>query len=148
MKNGRILEVGIALSVVILTVTIFHSTVQGQKIERFAADTGIISLGPEQLMRIIVNAGDGDDTIAVRFRQIYYLPVTEPTGITRLTTASQSFSAPITLVPGEAASLELAAGTYGRGIVLSSSQKALVTIHVVNKYTNQVDSILIALLVP
>lgn len=91
----------------------------------------------------------GTTTLTVRFRQMEYMQDTcNSDAVCKLTVSSQITSAPITLAPGEAASFELIASTYGRGIVLSDTQDARVTVQIIDTTTGQVNSVLIALLLP
>jgi hypothetical protein len=133
---------------VLLSLVSLPSSASGQQPRRFTADTGIITPGPNQITRITV-IGMGDTTLTVRFRQMEYMQdICNSNGVCKLTVSSRTTSAPITLAPGEAASLDLVATTYGRGIVLSNSQDARVTVHIIDTATGQVESILIALLLP
>lgn len=139
-----LLTLSLLLSLVSLPVT-----TQGQPPQSFRADSGVIAFGPHQILRLTVDAGSGNDTITVRFRQTEYTPAPcNPNSPCKFLISSQTTSAPITLNPGEAASVELVATTYGRGVVLSNSQNARVTVQIIDTATGQVDSILIALLLP
>jgi len=147
MKRRITLSFVVTLSVLLSQVS-FSAPVLAQQPARFRADTGIVPLSPHQILRITV-IGMGTTILTVRFRQIEYEQDTcNPNGVCKLAVSSQSTSAPITLARGEGASLNLTAGTYGRGIVLSNSQDARVTVQIVDTTTGQVNSVLIALLLP
>jgi len=120
MKRRITLSIALALSIVLLSLMRPDSTANAQQGgRRFRADTGIITLGPGQVLRVTVAAGDvnGDDAIRVRFRRMEYI---EQGNIYRV--GSQSTSAPLTLASGEAASLDIVDGASNtilgvRGIV-------------------------------
>jgi len=91
----------------------------------------------------------GNTILTIRFKQIEYMQdACNPNAVCKLSVSSQSISPPITLAAGEAASFELLASTYGRGIVLSNKQDATVTLQVIDTTTGEVDSVLIAILIP
>jgi len=145
MKRKTNISMVLTLSV-LLSLVSFPSPALGQQPLRFRADTGINIPGPHQKVGITV-VGMGTTILTVRFRQIEYMQDCNSDAVCKLTVSSQTTSAPITLVPGEAASV-LTAGTYGRGIVLSDSQDARVTVQIIDTTTGQVNSVLIALLLP
>jgi hypothetical protein len=146
--TGR-MKLSLLLTVsVLLTLVSFPSPALGQQPKRFRADTGIIIPGPHRILRITVT-GIGNTILTVRFRQMEYMQdPCNSTEVCKLTVSSQTTSAPITLAPGEAASLDLLATTFGRGIVLSNSPDARVTVHIIDTATGQVDSVLVGLLLP
>ena len=149
MSMKRTMTVTLLLTLsVLLSLVSLPSPVQGDPRPRFSADTGLIIPGPHQRLRLTVT-GMGNTTLTVRFREMQYMPETcNPNTVCKLTISSQYMSAPITLGPGEAASLDLLATTYGRGSVISNSQDAKVTLQIIDTETGQVDSVLIALLLP
>lgn len=147
MKHRLKLFLVQTLSVLVAFISL-PPTSQGAPPQRFRADTGIIALGPQQILRITV-VGTGSTSLTLRFRQMDYVQDTcNPDAVCKLTVSSQTTSDFITLAPGEGASLNLTAGTYGRGIVLSNSQDARVTVQIIDTTNGQVNSVLIALLIP
>jgi hypothetical protein len=146
MKRKLRLLLVVTLSVLLSLVSL-PAPAQGAPPQSFRFDTGLIIPGPH-LLRIAV-VGMGTTILTVRFRQMEYVQdICNPSGVCKLAISSQSTSAPITLAPSEGASLNLTAGTYGRGIVLSNSQDAQVTLQIIDTTTGEVNSVLIALLVP
>ena len=122
MKRKIILSIALILSVILVSMISSDSTTLAQQPQRFTADTGVVTLGPNQVLRVTVATGDlnGDDTASVRLRWIEYTQgVCNSGGVCKHAVASQTTTNPITLMPGEAASLDLVATTFGRGIVLS-----------------------------
>lgn len=110
---------------------------QGQM--RPVADSGVITLGPNQVLRVTVAAGDvnGDDSIRVRFRQTQYI---EQGNVYRI--ISQTTSPAITLAPNEAAVVDAADYVVWRTVVLSNRPNARVTSIVFDTSTQRVVSII------
>ena len=146
MKRKITLSVALVLSVALLLMT-FDSATRAQPPERFVADTGVVKLGPNQILRITIGP-DIRDRIIVRFEQTSYTQNgCNADGVCKLT-GTNTLTGPITLMPGEAASYDiLAAGTYGRGIVVTNNRNAHVNASIIDMTTGQVDAVLIALLV-
>ena len=107
------------------------------------ADSGIVSLGPGQLLRITVVSGSAGD-VQVRFRRIDYFQGGCNSNVCSLTVGSQAAPAPVTLRPGEGTSLDIPGGALGvRGIVTSESRGLQVTLQVIEATTGQIIAILI-----
>ena len=143
----RKITLSLVLSVALLLMT-FDSTTRAQPVRRFRFETGIVKLGPNQIMRITINWGDGTPN-SVRFGQTAYTQDgCHADGVCKLT-GTNTFSGSITLMPGEAASYDiLSAGTYGRGIVVTNNRNAHVNASIIDATTGRVDAVLIALLIP
>ena len=153
MKRRISLSIALALSVGLVLLTNSDSTVKAQNQMRAVADTGVVVLGPNQVLRLgIVNYRETD--FNVRFRQIKYTQGVCSDGVCKQTISSQTASAPITLMPGEAASFDIPASFQGgvfvgvRGVVLSNSRNVRVNAMIIDTVTGQVDSVLIALIIP
>jgi hypothetical protein len=107
------------------------------------ADTGVVSLGPGQLLRITVVSGATADA-SVRFRRIEYFQGGCNASVCTLTAGPQAAPDAVTVRPGEGATLDIRGGPAGvRGIVTSESRGLRVTIQVVDAQTNQIIAILI-----
>src|SRR5688572_23336939 len=84
---------------------IFSSAAHSQTL-RPLGDTGILPIGPNQILRISGDGVDQDDVV-VRIRRINYSQTgCAPGNICKHSILSQTLSAPITLAPGEAVSLD------------------------------------------
>lgn len=145
MKRKLTLSIALILSITFLLLTGSDSTAQSQNQLKPVADTGVITLGPNQELRVTVAAGDvnGDDNIRVRFRKLEYMQTNCSNGVCKYAVSSQATSDPITLAPGEAASrkwyeVDL---TAFRGMVLSSSRNVRVTGIVFDTSTQRVVAI-------
>jgi hypothetical protein len=144
MKRKITLSIALALSVVIVALMSSDSTVTAQNQLRVVADTGVITLGPNQVLRVTAT-GDGKllgNILTIRFRQIEYAQESNcnDNEACKLNVAAQATSNPIMLAPGEAVSLELVASTYGRGMILSNSSGVRATAMIIDKVTGKTTS--------
>jgi hypothetical protein len=150
MKRRITLSIALALGVVLLSLMSSDSTAKAQEGgRRFVADTGIIPLGRNQVLRVAIdfdNDGDvdGSDFIRVRFSRMEYI---EQGNIYRI--GSQSTSAPVTLARGEAALTDILDGTSNtvigvRAVVLGNfignSRNVRATATIINTLTGKVTS--------
>lgn len=154
MKRRITLSLMLALSL-LLSLMNSDSAAQTQKGKRVRFDTGIITLGPDQLLRVAL-AGDfnpdadvdGSDFLV--FKRMAYIEQGNIYGL-----ASDVATSPIRLAQGEAASIDINQGVFNavRCVVIGNfratdPRNARVTVQIINRTTNQVDSVLIALLLP
>lgn len=109
MKRRIKLSIALTLSVVSLSLMRSDQAVNAQNQMRQVADTGVITLGRGQKLRVTVAAGDinGDENVRVRIVRTGYSPGNcSDGGVCKLTVAAQTTSAPILLSPGEALAAE------------------------------------------
>src|SRR6266480_1099647 len=133
MKSKLTLTLMLTLSMVVSLVS--FTTVQGQTRRRPVADTGVITLGSNQMLRV-VGDWNGDGFASVQFRQVAYEPAGCNAGVCKHTVVSQSTSAPVMLMSGEAASIDIDSYSFGiRAIVLSDNPNVRVNAMVVEKTT-------------
>jgi len=94
------------------------------------ADTGIIRLGPGQILRITVTGQAGNDTLNVRFRRMYYVGSANG-GVWRSSVTAQDISDPITLASNEAASTDISQGGFDavRGEVIIRGYTGTTTVN-------------------
>ena len=129
------LAVALAVSVILPSLVSSDSATQAQQ----RRDTAVVSLGPNQVLRITGDwNGDGDTTVG--FREIKYGQGACNGTVCKLITISTTTSGPHTLAAGEAISLELVATTYGRGIVTSNRRDGRVTASIINTLTGETTS--------
>src|SRR5947207_1415231 len=117
MKRKMTLSLMLTFSV-LLPVMTFVPTGQGQQQKRKpVAATGVFTPAAGQVLRITV-AGAGSDTITIRFAWKRFVGGTcsavMGATVCRHTVASEGMSAPVTLGPNEAASLDV--GGDGNGV--------------------------------
>jgi hypothetical protein len=141
MKRKITLSIALALSVTLLSLTSSDRTAHAQNQIRVIADTGVVTLGPNQILRISGDGVDQDDIITLRFRQMTYLQNACSGSICKYSAASQTLSASVTLMPGEAASLTVGPDIQGNTVrvaVLSSSRNARVNVMIIDAATGEV----------
>ncbi len=143
MKRKITLSIALALSVVLLSLMSSDSSVQAAR--QFTADTGIVSLGPNQILRLTVAEQDDPfffDAAAIR----YAGGICNSEGVCKHTVASQT-SNRIRLMPGEAASFDIpGTGNWGvRGIV-TSNRRMVVNAQIIDVETGNVDAIIAILI--
>ena len=117
MKRKMTLSLMLTFSV-LLPLVGFASTAQGQQQKKKpVAATGVFTPAAGQVLRITV-AGAGSDTITIRFAWKRFVGGTcsavMGATVCRHTVASEGMSAPVTLGPNEAASLDV--GGDGNGV--------------------------------
>ena len=140
MKRSIALAVALAVSGIVVSLVSSNSATQAQLRGRlFHWDTGVVSLGPNQVLRITADWNGDSDTI-VGFREIKYGQAACMGTVCKLITISTTTSGPHRLTAGEAISLELVATTYGRGIVTSNRQNMRVTASIINTLTGETTS--------
>ena len=106
MKRGMILSIALMLAAVLVSLMSSDSTVQAKKEKTFSADTGIITLGPHQVLRIVTDNKDPDAEYVVSFKQMSYRGAASGGG-SRHNLVSQTTSESITVAPGEGFSIAL-----------------------------------------
>src|SRR6266513_1295008 len=104
------LILGMSLLVCLLALPL---PVQGQQGRKLRGDTGVITLGMGQVLRLTVNGRDGNDAFRVRFAWMKYMPAGCTTdGVCRHTIQSQGVTAPVNVGANQAASYDVQ-GTGG-----------------------------------
>lgn len=146
MKRKLTLSIALVLSMTIVSLISSDSTTQAQNQSRVVADSGVVTLGQNQALRLTVSAGSGNDALTVRFRQLEYMQTACNGGVCKHAVSSQTTSNPITLAPGEAASSQITGKWYEvdltsiRAMVLSNSRDVIVNAQIVNTSTGEVTS--------
>ena len=143
MKRRMTLSIALVLSVVLLSLLSSDAKAKAQPPQRSMFDTGIIAPSPNQILRITINWGDGAEQAVVRFRRMEYAPGSCNTdGVCKLNVASDTTSPGITLMPGEAASLDFIGGhevTHGvRGVVISNRPNVRVNTLIIEATTGAI----------
>ena len=111
------------MSTILLTV-FMTNTALAQNQLKVVGDSGAVTLGPNQVLRITVAAGHGDDAAVVRFRQIAYEPCPSSP---KLCISSQNTSLPMSLASHEVLAVDGADFLVWRTIVLSNRRGVKVT---------------------
>jgi hypothetical protein len=145
MKCRTILSIALAMSIIFVSLISSDSTVNAQQGGGGIFNTGIITLGPNQVLRLTVATGDfnGNNNIIVRFRQMGYM---EQNNIYKST--YQFTGNPIQLAPGEGASIDISQVEFNAvsGIVQvntgTSSRKPTVIAQIIDAPTGNVQGII------
>ena len=118
---------------------------------RAVADTGVITIGPNQILRISGDGVDQDDVIALRFRRIGYQATFEAPGITRYSRVSNVITNPILVTGGDGVSFSVQGNQIGtdatRVIVMSNRPNVRVNAALIDAATGTTQ-VLVGLLIP
>ena len=130
-------------TLVLMSLAGFATTARGQQQKTKAAfDTGIVTLCPNQILRITVNGQSGNDTVAVGFQRMSYSRGICDGGVCRLSVFEKDQIPVALLTPGEAASFDIPNAAFGvRGVVLSGSQNVRVTAQIIDTATGDIVAI-------
>ncbi|HEX6187015.1 MAG TPA: hypothetical protein VFZ40_02950 [Pyrinomonadaceae bacterium] len=156
MKRKIALSLALTLSVVMLSLMSSDSSANAQQRgKKVSFDTGIVTLSPDQFLRVAIAGdfnrdADADGADFLVFKRVGYI---EQGNIYRV--ASQVTTDPIRLGQGEAVSIDINQGEFNAvrclvagNFIGTDASNARVTVEIINRTTNQVDSVLIALLLP
>jgi hypothetical protein len=149
MKRKIILSIALALSVGLVALTRSDSPVAAQNQIKIVADTGVVTPGPNQELRLSVLSGTptANGTFNFRVRQISYTQDRDCTGgACRLNVESQTVSDTITVAPGEAVSIDFRRCPFPacggiRSVVLSDSRNVKVNAMIIDTATGEVVSV-------
>lgn len=148
MKSKFSTQVAAVLCAVVMLATVAITTHGQQPRRRPVADTGVITVAPNQLTRLTVHGSNtftGDYIFL--FRRLAYTQAACNGGVCKHTIASQTTSTPTTLTEGEAASFDtgvenLPAQASGvRVLVLSNRTDVRVVAQIINRMTGEVVAI-------
>ena len=87
MKRKIILSIALAASAVLISLAGFSSTVKAQQNRLFVADSGVVTLGQNQKLRVIVTTASDNQTIPIKFRRCTF---TQQNGIFTVNTSQIS----------------------------------------------------------
>jgi hypothetical protein len=143
MKRKRTLTMALVLGSLLVSLTSSDSTARAQQQPKFRADTGIVTLGPNQVLRVTATGDvDGNDFLAVRFRRMQYAQGTCVGDVCKLASVTDLIIDPVTLMPGEAASMNLSQDGFKgvRILVQSNRRNVRATAAIVNTVTGETSS--------
>ena len=153
MKRKIILSIALALTTAFGLHLNSVTSVRAQPQLRFRFETGVVKLGPNQILRITINWGDGAAN-SVRFGQTGYLPGACSTDGVCTLNGTNAYTGVTTLAQGDAASFDITPNFLGgiyvdfRGIVLTNRLNARVNASIIDATTGRVDEVVIGLLIP
>jgi hypothetical protein len=139
MKRQIIISIALATSFILLSLTSSDSTVKAENRIRVIADTGVVTLGANQFLRISLIFDDTEGAESVSFRRLVYAPGACSGGICKLAAVSQTTSPVITAQPGEAILFDLI-DPQGQVKVISNARRARVGIAIIDSLTGKVVS--------
>jgi len=141
MKRKIILALALGLSVVTLALIKSGSTVSAEPPQRFKWDTGIVTLGENQILRVVSVDGElGGGLYGEVIRRLEYQQTGCEAGICKLTIAAQTITPPITVAPNESVSIDTQTGGMRRIVVLSNKRTLKVNAIVFDTSTQRVVS--------
>ena len=142
MKRKMTLSLMLGVSM-LLSLTGFAATAQGRTRRMPIADTGVVTLGPNQILRVTAD-WDGDGAASVQFRQATYMPTGCSGGVCKHIVASPEYFSAVTLMPGEAASIDILSNSFGvRAVVSSDNPNVRVNAVIVDATTGNIIAVLI-----
>ena len=131
--------IALVVSVILLSLASSDSAAQPQQRMRCTADTGVITLGPNQKLRVVVTGTGGNDAITVRFRRMQYAQGACNGGVCKLGSVTDLILDPVTLMAGEAAFIDIPQGGFAgvRAVVQSSLRNVRVTAAIIDTVTGE-----------
>lgn len=142
MKRRIILSIALVMSVVTLSLFKSDSTVNAEPPQRFAWDTGMVTLGENQILRVISVDGElGGGIYGEVIKRIEYQQTACQSGICKYAIASQTTSAPLTVAPDESVSIDTPSGGTRRIVVLSNKRSLKVNAIVFDTSTQRVSAV-------
>ena len=126
MKRKITLSIALVLSIVLVSLMSSDSTVNAEPPQRYRFDTGVITLGANQILRVTTVSGQGSgDPIPVEFRQLNYMQTDCGGGICKQAVSSQTTSGPLLLAPNEAATFTCIPGSVTVRAIVASGNRYL-----------------------
>jgi hypothetical protein len=133
----------LTLVLALLPLLVFAPAARGQQQRpKVAFETGVVTLGPNQVLRVTVNGQGGNDALALGFRRMGYSQGACGGGVCRLSLDDGGQLTTLTLAPGEAASFDIPNAAFGvRGVVLTGNPNVRVTAQIIDTATGDVIAI-------
>ncbi len=149
MKRKITLSIALVMSIVLVSLMSSDSRVGAQNQIRVVGDSGVVSLGEGQKLRVtVLGYGSFGELPRVRFTQIKYAQGTCSGGVCKLAAVSQTASDVIPLQSGEGAFFDIFINDEDlvgvRGVVLSNRRNVQVTATIINASGEVVSHIIIA----
>ena len=144
MKRGMTFLSALVLVAVSISIASSDTSVQAKRERVFSADTGIITLGPHQVLRIVTDNKDPDGEFVVTFKQMAYLRAATGSG-SRYSVTSQTTFDPITVAPGEGFSIDIGTSEAVRGVVATNGEGVHITGQIIDTTTGNIIAVLIGL---
>jgi len=144
MKRKIALTIVLMFTVAVMALMRSDSSTKAEPPQKLRFDTGVVAFGPNQVLRLDVTFDrEIDPPALVGFRRFDYVQTSCNGGVCKQIISSQTTSAPITLMPNEAISMDITpmAGSSGvRVVLVSSSRNVRVTAAIRNTITGETTS--------
>ncbi len=139
MKRRIILSIGLVLSIVLVSLMSSDRAVNAEPPQRFVWDTGIVTLGENQFLRVVSVDGElGGGLYGVVIKRIEYQQTVCEAGICKQSVASQTTSPPLTVAPNEAVSIDTPNGGIRRILILSNNRSVKVNAMIIDSATGKI----------
>jgi hypothetical protein len=139
MKRRIILSIALIASVVALIK--FNPAVSAEPPQKFVWDSGIVTLGNNQILRVVSVDGElGGGLYGEVIRRFEYQQTTCETGSCKYAVASQTTTPPLTIAPNEAVSIDTPPGGTRRIAVLTNNRNVRVNASIIDAVTGEVVS--------
>lgn len=138
MRRKSILSIALVVGAVLISLVSFNSTVSAQQGSFFVADSGVITLGPNQKLRVIATTASDNQSIAIKFRRC---TLVQQTGV--FTVDSSQISQVMLIAPNQARFFDVvpdASGAAIRARVGSKRADFVVTFQIINITTGEIQS--------
>ncbi|MDQ4120058.1 MAG: hypothetical protein M3209_01150 [Acidobacteriota bacterium] len=144
MKRKITLSIVFMLIVVLSALTISDST-QAQNNRQYVGDTGVVTLGQYQILRITVMS-DGTSNTIMRFRRASYMQSACNGSVCKLELNDEDQFSNITIMPGEAVSIDIPNNGNGVRGIFAVSKPVRANALIINTMTGQVEGIIAILI--
>lgn len=125
MKRKITLSIALLIALSAVALTDSDATVEAQNQLRYVADTGVVTLGPNQKLRVSLGDVNGDGA-AFRARRIGYQSAGCANGVCRLAADPQDPTGTVYLTAGEAATVDfIGTDLSGTRITITSNDRNL-----------------------
>ncbi len=142
MKRRIILSIALVVTVVMLSLVKSDSTVNAEPPQRFAWDTGMVTLGENQILRVVSVDGElGGGIYGEVIKRIEYQQTACQSGICKYAVASQTTSAPLRVALNEAVSIDTPNGGIRRIVVSTNNRNVRVNAIVFDTSTQRVNAV-------
>ena len=112
MKNRIALSVALGLSVALLSLVSFNRTASAQRQTKSTWDTGVVTLGPNQILRITV-VNPSTDAANIRFNRMEYVQGSCNNGVCKQSLIEEVTFPTVNLASGESASVDIVNTSFG-----------------------------------
>ncbi|HVE58016.1 MAG TPA: hypothetical protein VNB22_14390 [Pyrinomonadaceae bacterium] len=139
MKYKITLSIALVISIVMLSLIKSDSTVNAEPPQRFTFDTGIVTLGENQTLRVVSVDGElGGGLYGEVIKRFEYQQTGCEAGICKLAVTSQTTSPVIRFAQNEAASIETPSGGTRRIMIVTDNRNLRVNAIVFDTSTQRV----------